>query len=111
MTRPDEEGDPMIVIAGSARCQADKRDEAVAAARAMATASVAESGCLAYRFTADLDDPCLLHVFEKWESAEALDAHFATPHMAEFMTALGAVLDGSPDIRRFEVTSEAPLLG
>jgi quinol monooxygenase YgiN len=100
----------MIVIAGTAKCQVDKRDAAVAAARAMTAASLAESGCLAYGFSSDLDDPSVFHVFEKWESAEALDAHFATPHMADFMTALGAVLDGSPDLRRFEVTSEAPLL-
>jgi quinol monooxygenase YgiN len=99
----------MIVIAGTARCQADQIGAAQDAARTMAAASRAEDGCLFYGFATDLDDACVMHVFEKWSSAAALDAHFATPHMAEFTTALGAVLDGSPEITRYEVASEGPL--
>ncbi|WP_155059621.1 putative quinol monooxygenase [Streptomyces blattellae] len=35
-----------------------------------------EKGSLIYRFTVDLDDPCVLRVTELWESEEALFAHF-----------------------------------
>lgn len=99
----------VIVIAGTARVRSEERARAVEAARVMAAASRAEDGCRQYRFSADLDDPNVVHVFEEWDSAEALDLHFATPHMAEFQTALGAVLDGSPEITRFEVAAAGPL--
>lgn len=101
----------MIVIAGTARVQSEHREQAHAAARTMAAASRAEPGCRQYRFSVDLDDPDVVHVFEEWDSAEALEVHFATPHMAEFQTALGATLDGSPEITRFEVTVAGPLFG
>lgn len=45
--------------------------------RAAMAATALEEGCLVYRFTRDIDDPCLLHVTELWESEEALFAHFA----------------------------------
>jgi quinol monooxygenase YgiN len=99
----------MIVVSGTARVRSDGREAAIAAARAMTAASLAEPGCHEYRFAVSLDDPDVVHVFEEWESAEALEAHFATAHMATFMEALGAVLDGSPVIERFEVTGKAPL--
>ena len=101
----------MIVIAGTARVREEQRDVAIEAARAMSTASRAEPGCRQYRFSADLDDPNVVHVFEEWDSAEALEVHFATPHMAEFQAALGATLDGAPAITRFEVSVAGPLFG
>jgi len=101
----------MIVIAGTARVQPEHRDAAIEAARVMAAASRAEPGCRQYRFSTDLDDPDVVHVFEEWDSPEALDVHFATPHMAEFTAALGATLDGAPEITRFEVTVAGPLFG
>ena len=101
----------MIVIAGTARVLPKHRETAIEAARIMVEASRAEPGCRRYRFSTDLDDPNLVHVFEEWDSAEALEVHFATPHMAEFQTALGATLHGAPEITRFEVTVAGPLFG
>ena len=101
----------MIVIAGTARVHPEQRERAIEAARVMVEASRAEPGCRQYRFSTDLDDPNVVHVFEEWDSAEALEVHFATPHMAEFQAALGATLDGAPEITRFEVTVAGPLFG
>ena len=100
----------MIVVAGTAKVKPEDREAATAAVRAMTAASLAEEGCREYRFAVSIDDPDVVHFFEEWESAEALDLHFATPHMAAFTEAIGAVLDGSPVIDRFEVTGKRPLL-
>jgi quinol monooxygenase YgiN len=99
----------MIVIAGSVRVRADARDEAIRAALAMATATQAEPGCRAYRFSADLADPTLFYIHEEWDSPEALQAHFATPHMATFRAVLPRIVAGPPAITRYEVTSSAPM--
>lgn len=54
---------------------------------------VAEPGCIEYAATADADGfsdlqaplgPDSLAIVEKWESAEALRAHMASPHMAAY---------------------------
>jgi len=56
----------------------------------METASRAEEGCHDYTFSVELNDPTRLRITERWETLEALQAHFQTPHMAVFQTALAA---------------------
>jgi quinol monooxygenase YgiN len=98
----------MIVIAGTLPINPAQRDTAAAAALTMSAASKAEPGCGAYEFSWDLGDPNLLHIREEWESQDALDAHFATPHMADFGAALGGLLAGAPSLTRYEVSSSGP---
>jgi quinol monooxygenase YgiN len=95
----------MTVVAGTVRVRPEKRDEAVRVALTMAKATQAESGCRAYRFYADLEDPSLFFIFEEWESDEALGVHFQTEHMRVFQAALPAIVAGPPDIRFYTVSA------
>ena len=70
----------MLVIAGHVCIDPEKRSEASAAASEVMIATREERGCISYTFSADLGDASLFNVFEEWESQEALDAHFQTPH-------------------------------
>ena len=101
----------MIVISGRARLHESRIDGAVRAGSTMATTSRDEPGCLEYRFAVDIDDPMVVQIFEQWESAEALEAHFATPHFAAFSEVLLAAVDGPVELTRFEVSSAGPLFG
>jgi len=98
----------MLVIAGTIRIDPAQLPRAEAAARDMMQATRAEAGCRSYVFSFDLDDPAVVHLFECWESPEALAAHFATPHMASFQKAVAGVIRGM-DIQRYEVSSVGPL--
>ena len=99
----------MIVVAGSVHIKVEARDAAVRAALAMADATRREVGCRAYRFSADLADPTLVYVHEEWESAEALERHFATPHMAEFRRQLPGIVAAPASIVRYEIASASPM--
>lgn len=55
----------------------------------METASRAEPGCEDYTFSVELNDPTVIRITERWQSADALKAHFLEPHMAEFQAAMG----------------------
>ena len=101
----------MLVIAGHIRLDPAKREAAVAAARAVTEATRREAGCISYGFSADLSDPGLFYVFEEWESQAALDAHFKTPHMADFQRAMGGFGIRGVKIQRYEVASVKPLMG
>ena len=46
----------MLIVLGSATVAPGRRAELVAAAQAVAAASRTDSGCLAYSFSADLED-------------------------------------------------------
>jgi quinol monooxygenase YgiN len=50
----------------------------------MVTATTAEPGCITYAFAFDILTPGLMRIVEVWRDQAALDAHFKTPHMAEF---------------------------
>ena len=99
----------MLVIAGHIRIDPAKRPLAEDAAREMMQATRREAGCLAYVFSADLGDPGLFHLFEEWESQAALEAHFASPHMAAFQAAVGGLGVKRVAIQRYEVSSVGPV--
>lgn len=99
----------MIVIAGQFPVQPDTREEAVATALEMAAATQQEPGCIRYDFHASLADPNLFLIFEEWETAEALAAHFQTPHMAVFRQKLPRLTAGRGWIKRYEIAAVADL--
>ncbi len=57
-------------------------DRARPAMAVMLAESRAEDGCLAYSYAQDILDPTLIHVVERWLDRAALNAHFASPHIA-----------------------------
>ena len=75
---------------------------------AMETASRAEEGCDDYTFSVELNDPTALRITEKWHSVEALKAHMATPHMAEFQKAMGNNPPSSLEVKFYEVQEIQP---
>lgn len=101
----------MIVIQGALPIRPDARDAAAAAATEMRDATIAEAGCLGYRFGFAIDDPDVVLVMEQWESEDALAAHMASPHMARFGEAIAGIVSGPTDVTRFEVSSSRPLFG
>ncbi len=74
----------IIVVAGTFNLPVEKREEAHAAMRTMVEKSRAEAGCILYSYAFDLLDENLVHFIEKWESREALKAHFEIKHMHEW---------------------------
>ncbi len=77
----------MILVSGRFRLPVERVAEARPAMAKVIAASLAEPGCRAYSYAEDVTEPGLFRVHEEWESAEALEAHFATPHMREWQQA------------------------
>lgn len=71
----------MIVVHTKVRCHRRHRDAFIAILRRFQETTRREPGCLAYSYTADLDDDCLFHGVEQWSRVEALRAHLAAAHM------------------------------
>ena len=74
------------MILGEFRLPLTSRDAARAAMAQVIALSRAEPGCLAYDYAEDVLEPGLFRVSERWTSRDALDVHFATPHMARWKT-------------------------
>jgi len=74
----------MILVDGRVKLAPGEIDRLHDAASEMARTTRNEPGCLDYAFAADLTDPDVLRVIERWEDESALAAHLASPHMAAF---------------------------
>jgi quinol monooxygenase YgiN len=99
----------MIVITGRAKLKPEHRDRALAAASQMSKESLAEPGCLDYRFWVSPDDPNSVLLFEQWADQDALDTHLHGPGLPAFGKEFGSALDGGFDLTRFEIASSGPL--
>ena len=99
----------MILVLGTAKLAPDKLESARPAMRTMVEASRAEPGCIAYGYAQDVLDAETIHVVEKWRDREALEAHFATPHMAEWRGVMGALGLSGRDLRIFESDEGTPI--
>jgi quinol monooxygenase YgiN len=83
----------MIVIAGWIDVEPEHRDDILAESLPFQRSTREdEPGCNAYVFAADPLDPARIHVFEQWDSSEALEAHFQHPNFA----AMGEMLRRYP---------------
>jgi quinol monooxygenase YgiN len=63
----------MLIVFGDATAAPGRRDELVAAARAVASATRADRGCQAYSFSADLEDEDRILSIEVWSDRAALE--------------------------------------
>jgi quinol monooxygenase YgiN len=99
----------MIVVVGRVSTDADKRDELVRIGETVAAASRAEPGCISYRVYEATDLENQFVFVEEWESSEALQQHFATPHIAEFMQAIPAAVTAPPDVKFHTIASSMDL--
>ena len=99
----------MIVVVGRVQTDAGKRAELVRIGQAVAAASRLEAGCVSYRVYQDTENENDLVFVEEWESHAALQQHFATSHIAEFLQAIPATLVAPPDVKFHSIASSMDL--
>ncbi|MBX3480373.1 MAG: antibiotic biosynthesis monooxygenase [Caulobacter sp.] len=92
----------MIIVMGTVRIDPDMVETLRPAMATMVAASRAEDGCLTYAYALDLLEPGLVRVSERWTDRAALQAHFQTPHMAVWRTALSGAGLKDRDIKLYE---------
>ena len=101
----------MLLVIGRVQCAAERRSALVALCERMQDASRREEGCLRYGFFAAVEDPLTLVAVEEWADREALDRHFATPHLQEFSRGLLEIVDTPPEVAIHEVAATQPFPG
>lgn len=99
----------MIVVVGRVQTDADRRDQLIGIAQTLAGASRLEPGCISYRFYEDTEQPNEFVFVEEWESDEALQQHFGTEHIGQFMRAVPATVTAPPDVNFHTIASSRDL--
>lgn len=91
----------MLLIEGWLKLASGEFAKVREQAIAMVVATNQEEGCIHYCFAQDIADPDLVRISERWASQEALAAHSASAHMAEFNKAMGSVKREGADLRLY----------
>src|ERR1700691_5851776 len=99
----------MIVVVARVRTDAERGEEMIRLGQTVAAASREEAGCLNCTLYEDSESENDFVMVEEWEDDEALQRHFKTQHIAEFMAAMPATLVAPPDIRFHTVESTRDL--
>ena len=99
----------MLVIAGTVRVPPENLERFRPHMIAMLSASRAEDGCIDYSYAEDVAEPGLIRVFETWRDQAAIDAHFKTPHMAEWRAAWPAFGVSDRRLFAYEVAQQRPI--
>ncbi|TJV45778.1 MAG: antibiotic biosynthesis monooxygenase [Mesorhizobium sp.] len=98
----------MLLIIGTIRLPPDKFEEAKSAMERMISGSRAEDGCLEYSYACDVLDAGLMRVTEVWRDRAALDAHFRSPHIADWRSSLPALGIGERNLLLYEAGEPMP---
>lgn len=100
-----------IVISAQIDLPADKREEALKTAQPWIDGALSQDGCIHYDWSADLNNPKRVNVFEEWESEESLAHHFANKHYAGMLGHLGGFGIENAVSRKYRVDAEDEVYG
>jgi quinol monooxygenase YgiN len=101
----------MIIVMGYAKTAPGDLDRLADAMKAQVMATNAEEGCELYCFSRDVTDPDMLIISERWRDQAAIDAHFASPHMATFNAALTSATITALSVKAYENGEVRTLMG
>lgn len=99
----------MLIVTGIVEVAEAGVEKASVAAQKMVAETLKEPGCMIYEFSQVLGHASRFRVYEEWQDQTALEAHFATPHMAAFQAELGEVGVTSSEIYRVIGGEKQPL--
>ena len=91
----------LLIVVAEMTAQSGKEEELRQKLTAFVAPTRTEDGCVQYDLHEAQDHPGHFLFFEKWTSAQALDAHLASPHIASVLPGLGAILAQPARISKF----------
>jgi quinol monooxygenase YgiN len=100
----------MIIVQGWIRVAPSAIEAVRHAMVTMVEATRREPGCLDYAFSIDLIDPHVVRISETWVDQAALDAHFASPHMAAFNATLAGTRPQAGEVLAYQATFDRTLI-
>jgi quinol monooxygenase YgiN len=101
----------MLLVVGRVRCEPEQREGLIAQLQKMQDASRREEGCIRYGFFAAVEDAHSFIAVEEWTDREALDRHFAQPHLQEFSVRLLELVSDRPEVAIHEISGTSAFAG
>lgn len=95
----------LLTIVASLRAKPGREDDLRDALLALVGPTREEDGCVEYHLHQGVEDPALFTFYETWTSADLLETHLASRHVAEFGALAGDLTEAPADIQRLRRVS------
>jgi quinol monooxygenase YgiN len=93
VTTPTDDNRELLTVIAYMRAAEGRTDELRAALEALVEPTSREEGYVNYDLHQGVEDPRFFAFYENWVSGEHLDAHLAAPHLVDFASRMGDLLD------------------
>lgn len=98
-----------IIISGTVDLPPENLQAALAAGKPLIEGALTEDGCLDYDWCIEPTHPGRIRVFERWESEEALAAHFQSKWYLEMRDTIGSFGLIAADTAKYRVDLSEPV--
>ena len=98
-----------VLVAAHIDVDPSKRDETIRTGKPYIDGALTQEGCLHYTWSADLENPARIEVFEEWTSEQALADHLAGPHYAAMAAHVGGAGITNAESAKYLVSKEGPV--
>jgi len=99
----------VIILSGTVDVDPEQREAALVAGQPHMRATRALDGCLDYVWSADPLVPGRIYVYERWESREQLESHFASPHYPAMRDTISAHGLRGIDVAKHRISLSEPV--
>ena len=93
MPTPTDDRRDLLTVIASMRAKPEQEDRLREALTSLVEPTSKEAGYVNYDLHESVEQPGTFFFYENWESGEHLDAHLQTPHLVEFASGMGELLD------------------
>lgn len=96
----------MVIVKGLIPVRDNLRESAVALAQQLARRARVERGCLSYEVYVKADAPRVIMLWQQWTDLDALERHFDSEYLDDFLDQIPEMIDGEVHSLRFDVTED-----
>ena len=100
-----------VVVSGIEEFPSEVRDEALSKGKAPIDGAYTEKGCIHYVWTADLNHPGRVVVYEEWESGADLEAHLQGEWYRNMFGHLAQYNIINAETNKFRIDVKEPVYG
>ncbi|MCQ6263200.1 antibiotic biosynthesis monooxygenase [Alcanivorax sp. MM125-6] len=96
----------MVIVKGLIPVRDNLRESAVALAQHLARQARDEEGCLSYEVYLKADSPRVIMLWQQWTDLDALERHFESDYLDDFLDRIPDMIDGEVHSLHFDVTED-----
>jgi quinol monooxygenase YgiN len=100
MSTPTDERPDLVTVIAHMRAKPGKEEELRNALESLIHPTTQEAGYVNYDLHQGIEDPSLFYLYENWETVDTHEDHMNTPHLEDFASRLGDLVEGELTVQR-----------